>query len=83
MSNFEQSKQSKATALRLAHSIADVAKITGVGRSFLYEEISAGRLVVKKAGRRSLIFDADLNAWLAGLPNKRSANSEIAKFNNS
>jgi excisionase family DNA binding protein len=77
MSNSEQSKQSKATALRLAHSIADVTKITGVGRSFIYEEINAGRLVVKKAGRRSLIFDADLKAWLASLPEMRSANSKL------
>ncbi len=60
----------RANPLRLAHSIADVAKITGVGRSFLYEEIKTGRLVVKKAGRRSLIFDADLKAWLASLPEK-------------
>jgi excisionase family DNA binding protein len=77
MLNLEQSNQSKPTASRLAYSIADVAKITGVGRSFLYEEIAAGRLVVKKAGRRSLIFKADLNGWLASLPEKRSANSKL------
>jgi excisionase family DNA binding protein len=62
--------RSSPNSARLAYSIADVAKITGVGRSFLYEEIKAGRLIVKKAGRRSLIFDADLKAWLAGLPDK-------------
>ena len=69
--------RSWANPVRLAHSIADVAKITGVGRSFLYEEISAGRLVAKKAGRRTLIFDADLNAWLANLPATRAANSKL------
>jgi excisionase family DNA binding protein len=70
MSKHAPLKQSGAAVLRLAHSIAEVVKITGVGRSFIYEEIKAGRLVVKKAGRRSLVFDADLKAWLANLPAK-------------
>jgi excisionase family DNA binding protein len=58
---------------KLAHSIDDVTKLTGIGRSFVYEEIKAGRLLVKKAGRRSLIFDADLGAWLKSLPEKSCA----------
>ena len=57
-----------ANPARLAHSIREVMKITGLGRSFIYEEIKAGRLVVKKAGRRTLIFVADLDAWLASCP---------------
>jgi excisionase family DNA binding protein len=65
---------------KLTHSIDDVTKLTGVGRSFIYEEIKAGNLSIRKAGRRTLIFDADLNAWLASLP---SANSRITKSNNS
>ncbi|UGX92328.1 helix-turn-helix domain-containing protein [Bradyrhizobium barranii subsp. barranii] len=59
-----------ATVIRLTHSIADVAEISGVGRSFLYEQIKLGRLVIKKAGRRSLVMDADLKSWLATLPTK-------------
>ncbi|HSP45790.1 MAG TPA: helix-turn-helix domain-containing protein [Chthoniobacterales bacterium] len=55
---------------KLAYSIYDVTKLTGVGRSFVYEQIKAGRLVVKKAGRRTLVFDTDLKAWLASLPGK-------------
>jgi excisionase family DNA binding protein len=77
MSQREPLKHPSATAIRLAHSIADVAKITGVGRSFIYEEIKAGRLIVKKAGRRSLVFDADLKAWLASLPAKSPSNSKL------
>ena len=53
---------------RLAYSIADLTRIAGVGRSFLYEEIKAGRLIVRKAGRRSLVLAADATAWLASLP---------------
>jgi excisionase family DNA binding protein len=57
---------------KLAYSISDVTKLTGVGRSFIYEQIKAGHLSIRKAGRRTLIFDADLKAWLAGLPEHRS-----------
>ena len=62
---------------KLTHSIDDVTKLTGVGRSFIYEAIKAGNLLVRKAGRRTLILDADLNAWLASLPAKRSDNSKL------
>jgi excisionase family DNA binding protein len=55
---------------KLAHSIDDVTKLTGIGRSFVYEEIKGGRLLVRKAGRRTLIFEADLSAWLKSLPEK-------------
>ncbi|MDO8397975.1 MAG: DNA-binding protein [Bradyrhizobium sp.] len=65
---------------KLTHSIDDVTKLTGVGRSFIDEEIKAGNLKMRKAGRRTLIFDADLNAWLASLP---SVNSKITKSSNS
>jgi excisionase family DNA binding protein len=58
---------------RLAHSIADVAKIASIGRSLLYQQIAEGRLRVRKVGRRSLVFDADLKAWLAALPDKTSS----------
>jgi excisionase family DNA binding protein len=65
-------KQSESPQHRLVHSIADVMKIIGIGRTFIYEEIKQGRLRVRKAGRRSLIFDADLKAWLAAMPDKTS-----------
>lgn len=53
---------------KLVYSIADVTDLTGLGRSFVYEQIKAGSLIMRKAGRRSLIFDEDLRAWLAQLP---------------
>jgi len=53
---------------KLAYSIAELTEISGIGRSFLYEEIKAGRLVVTKAGRRSLVLYDDALAWLTTLP---------------
>jgi excisionase family DNA binding protein len=72
MSKRERGVHSQETSYRLAHSISDATKITGVGRSFIYEEIKEGRLRIRKAGRRSLIFDSDLKAWLASLPEKKT-----------
>jgi excisionase family DNA binding protein len=58
---------------RLAHTISEVVNLTGVGRSVLYEQIGEGRLRIRKLGRRTLIFDTDLKAWLESLPEKRPA----------
>jgi predicted DNA-binding transcriptional regulator AlpA len=52
----------------LAHSITDVCLKTSLGRTALYEEIKAGRLKARKAGRRTVVLDSDLRAWLADLP---------------
>jgi excisionase family DNA binding protein len=53
---------------KLAMSIAEFARLAGVGRSTLYNEIKSGRLKVRKAGRRSLILREEGLAWLATLP---------------
>jgi hypothetical protein len=58
---------------KLAYSIAELTEMSGVGRSYLYEEIKAGRLVVTKAGRRSLVLHNDALAWLDSLPKLTSS----------
>jgi excisionase family DNA binding protein len=50
---------------KLAHGIKDALELVPIGRSFLYEEIKAGRLKIFKIGTRTLIADDDLKAWLA------------------
>lgn len=52
----------------LAHSIEDVCRKTSLGRTGVYEEIKAGRLKARKAGRRTVVLDSDLREWLASLP---------------
>ena len=49
---------------KITLSIAEVAHRTGVSRTRLYEEIAAGRLLVKKCGRRTLVPAAELLAWV-------------------
>jgi excisionase family DNA binding protein len=39
-----------------------------LGRGFLYQQISQGRLPARKAGRRTLIALTDLATWLEALP---------------
>lgn len=53
---------------KFAHSIAEFAQLSGLGRSFLYEQIKSGDLPVRKAGRRTLILYEEGQAWLAKLP---------------
>jgi hypothetical protein len=53
---------------KLAYSIDELSEMAGVGRSFLYEEVKAGHLVVTKAGRRSIVLHDDAVAWLTALP---------------
>jgi excisionase family DNA binding protein len=48
------------------HSITSAAATMGVGRSFLYSEIAAGRLASLKAGRRRLVSASAIAAYIAG-----------------
>ncbi len=41
---------------------------SGMSRSALYEALKRGDLTARKAGRRTLISFADLEAYLASLP---------------
>jgi|GEM_PF-630137 len=68
-------------AQKLAYSIDDITKQVGIGRSFLFEEIKAGRLLVKKAGRRTLVSDAALQEWLSNLPARSADGPKPTKLN--
>ena len=52
----------------LAHTIADAAKVSGIGRTTLYELIGAGKIEARKAGNRTLIPAESLKAYLDSLP---------------
>jgi excisionase family DNA binding protein len=49
----------------LALAIPEAARISGIGRSKIYEEVNKGHLRLVKIGRRSVILMDDLRAWLA------------------
>lgn len=53
---------------KLAYTVNEACAATGIGRTSLYEEIRAGKLVARKRGATTLILAIDLDAYLAALP---------------
>jgi hypothetical protein len=56
-----------------ASSIQKFAKRNNVSQSSAYKEIRAGRLLARKVGRRTIIFDEDERAWRDNLPKLKTA----------
>ena len=52
---------------KIAYSIRQFCTACALGRTFVYEEIKAGRLRARKAGRRTLIDAAEVQRWLSAL----------------
>jgi hypothetical protein len=59
---------------KLAFSVNEVCYVGNFGHSTFYEVVAAGRLVVRKLGRRTIVLREDLDRFLAALP---VANAEI------
>lgn len=55
--------------VKLAYTIDEASKMSGIGRTSLYAEIRSGRLAARKMGRRTVIAHSDLVAFVAQLPN--------------
>jgi len=51
----------------IVYSPSDAAHILGIGKTKLYEEINAGRILAKKVGRRTLIPVQSLRDWIENL----------------
>ncbi len=52
------------TGRRLAWSLAEVATALPLSPGFLRKQVKVGALKSRKIGRRLLILDEDLRAWL-------------------
>lgn len=53
-----------SASLKLAYSIGEACEATSLGRSTIYNLIAAGRLRLRKVGRRSVILGEDLERLL-------------------
>jgi excisionase family DNA binding protein len=56
----------------IAITIPDAVRASGMSRSSIYEALKRGDLSARKAGRRTLICFADLQAYLASLPDYKA-----------
>ena len=52
----------------LAYSITEASEVSRIGRTSIYEAISARELIARKHGRRTVILADDLRRWLQNLP---------------
>ena len=50
---------------RLAYSVEEAARVTGLSRDLLYDQMRAGRLAYLKVGRRRIISRQHLEAFLS------------------
>lgn len=57
-----------SVAAPAAYTVEDAARVSACSRSSLFAAIRAGHLKARKNGRRTLILDSDLRAWLTKLP---------------
>lgn len=51
--------------------VAEAARMMGMGRSSLYNEITSSKLKVRKSGRKTLIAVSDIKAWFDNLSEDR------------
>lgn len=56
----------------IAVTIPDAVKLSGMSRTALYDALKRKDITAKKAGRRTLIAFADLQAYMASLPSYRA-----------
>jgi excisionase family DNA binding protein len=63
------------TLQRLAWGLSEVSQCTGLSVPFLRAEVRGGRLPVRRFGRRVLVRDDDLKAYLMNGSERESASS--------
>lgn len=47
-----------------SYSITEVCAATSLGRTLIFSAIKKGELKAKKIGRRTIVLEPDLSAWL-------------------
>jgi excisionase family DNA binding protein len=59
-------KATSITVERIAWSVSEVSRSTGLSPSFVRKQIKLGKLRGRKKGRRLLVMNKDLRAYLDG-----------------
>jgi hypothetical protein len=53
---------------KIAVTLREATLLSGIGRSSLYKLFNEGKLTPRKAGKRTLILVAELEAYVTSLP---------------
>lgn len=59
--------KTKEVQMQMSYSIDEARKVTGIGRTKLYEAINEGLLRARKYGKRTIILKDDLQKFLNSL----------------
>jgi excisionase family DNA binding protein len=70
---------SDAASTVTAYNIAQVMDRLGICRDAVYKAIKSGQLSARKYGKRTLILERDLEAFLESLPKARDMVSPIKR----
>jgi hypothetical protein len=65
--------EENARPLRRSSSLRNFAERHDISLRLAYDEIKAGRLKIKKVGRRSIVTDEDEARWLESLASPQAA----------
>lgn len=73
ISTLEQERRNKQSAFAKgehsgAMTVKEFLDWARISRTTFYKEVNAGRIQLKKVGKRSLVRRADAEAWLDSLP---------------
>lgn len=60
--------QHSSTDNRGALTVNEFCRWASIGRNTFYNEVKAGRICLRKIGRKSVVTMADAGKWLANLP---------------
>lgn len=61
---------------KLAWSVAEISEATGLSPGFLRNEVRRGKLLTRRFGRRVLVLDQDLQAYLNSGGNRKGRDNE-------
>jgi hypothetical protein len=64
---------------KLVLSVDEAMALASVGRTKLYADIRAGRLVAQKRGMRTFITRANLDSYLESAPRKSVVKTEVGE----
>ena len=70
--DWDKVAHSNGCIIQLAYTVKDAARMMGISRTRLYEELKAGNLTAKKVGRSTLIPHESIETWLKNLATYRA-----------